>query len=135
MLIAMKNILILSTLLFLLVGCYKLEFDGNTFYTVKGRITDSTNHAMPNFQISIANMALYRGYAISAVGYTDINGNFTLTFPASNGYYYLTLQGGYYTYGRDNSANHPYNNNNISIDTSSFQNYFANLNNIKVYKP
>ena len=141
MLFAMKNILILLILFFLLVGC-KLKFDGNTFYTIKGRITDTTNHAMPNFKVFVYNYlqgALFvtGGNAVSAVGYTDVNGNFKLTFPACNGDYYLSLQDGFVTQYKAGNPRYPYyyNTQDFQFDTSGFKNYFYNMSNIKVFKP
>ncbi len=134
----MRNTILLSLLLFLLVGCIKLEFDGNTFYTIKGRIVDSTNRAIPNFQVSIFNSGPgyggSGGYAVSSVRNTDIEGNFSFAFPACNGGYFLKLQDGYYS--RDSTRNpfYPFSyNDKVSIDTSHFQNYYSNLNTIKVY--
>ena len=135
----MKNMLILSLLL--LTGCI-LKFDGNTFYTIKGRITDTTNRAMPGFDVLILNRGpsfnIYGGYngdAISAVGKTDIDGNFKLTFPSSNGKCYLELQDGFVILNTIANANYPYNYSvDVRLDTSSFKNYFYNLNTIKVFK-
>lgn len=137
----MRNTLFLSLLLFLLFGCVKLEFDGKTFYTVKGKIVDSTNHAIPNFKVSIFNTGPgfgsfggSGGYAVSAIQKTDAEGNFSFAFPACNGNYFLKLQYGYYSRDSTHNPFYPFiYKDEVSIDTSHFQNYFSNLNTIKVY--
>lgn len=136
----MRNTILLSSFLFfflfLLIGCVKLELDGNTFYTISGRITDTTNRAMKNFQVAILNEGPNYGYwgagghAISALGYTDVDGNFKLTFPSNNGSFYLQLEANYYGTDSINGFTSLF-----TLSPNQFQNYFCKLKTIKVYKP
>ena len=136
----MRNILFLSFFLFFFVGCIKLGFDGNTFYTVTGRITDTTNKAIQNMQVSIFNyvqggMFVSSDSAVSAVCYTDVDGNYKLTFPSSTGDYYLRLQNGFVLRDTTGNPDYPYEYyRDIPFDTSSFKNYFYQMNTIKVLK-
>ena len=135
----MRNFVAILSCLLLLAGCYKLEFDGNAFYTVKGRITDTANHSIANLQVLIYNTRTYSPFldngVVSAKTNTDIDGNFTLTFPASNGFTYLQLQEDYVILPNRTGSNQFNNGNTVFIDTSSFHYYFTNLKTIKVYKP
>jgi hypothetical protein len=49
----MRKIIFIPFLLMILCGCAKLDFYGNAFYTLKGKIVDSTNNGIPNLQLSI----------------------------------------------------------------------------------
>ncbi len=126
----MKHLLLLSMLMF--AGCIKLAYDGGTFLTVKGRITDSTNNGIPNFGLSVYNTGPNLGSAVSANGVTDANGYFQITFPSSNGLDYLELQNGYIVF--DSSGILPLYGSEVPIDTAAFKNYLNTMAPIKVIK-
>ncbi len=93
-----KYLLYLIILLF--IGCGKIEFDGETFYTVKGILKNTSNEGVPNINLSLYNLRSYSPLSIlgnfqenviSAKTISDKDGNFKLVFPKSNGQMYLQL--------------------------------------------
>jgi hypothetical protein len=138
----MRKIIFIPFLLMILCGCSpQLTFEGSSFYTIKGRIVDTTNAGIPNLQLSVLNwgdsnyclfcpdgggVGAHVGEAISATFTTDINGNFIATFPSSNGYTFLQFPMGY------DVLNVPYN---ISHSKEIVQFYTDSSNNFLVIMP
>lgn len=95
----MNNKILLLFIALFFLGCGKLQFDGMTFLTVKGRLTDANNTSISNITLEVFNTKEFslgfggRGTdeAICATGVTDSNGNFKINYPKSNGDVYLQL--------------------------------------------
>ncbi|MGK6351999.1 hypothetical protein [Parapedobacter sp. DT-150] len=98
----MKPAVLIHCIFFLLMfaSCEKLEFYGDTFYTVTGKITGEGGRA-----ILLAPLQLYATKAytagiwdgtrrqLTATGKTGLDGTFQITFPKSNGQHYLLMEG------------------------------------------
>lgn len=130
-------------------GCIKkLEIYGNTFWTVKGQIVDTTNKPLSGVKVSILTTSYYRispygganlgGSAISNTKITDNDGNFQMTFPGSNGEFHLLLHDScrynqfFRTYPWGSRLD---NDTMMLLDSSMFNNYFADLKTVKIIKP
>ncbi len=123
------------------MGCGKIHFYGDTFYTVAGKITDSVNQPISSLNIKLLNTKSVASLSetgpsynelLSATGVTDNNGNFKITFPGSDGAYNILLPSGYAVV--DSVKKRAFNSDRVRIADSSFSQYFANIQTIKVVK-
>lgn len=141
----MKKVSFLILCFLLLISCNKLIFSGQTFLTAKGRLIDAQGNPVPKIQIALYN-TIYNNKAfqtplfvdskdaISNFTQSDVDGRFQITFPSSNGGYFLMLPT---TYRLDSIA--PTINDSIScrfyyLDSSLFNNYLINVKDIKIQK-
>ena len=99
----MKKIIFLVAILFA-VSCTQLEFYGDTFYTVQGKIVDANNNPISNFDLKVfGTKEIYVSpisgasevEAVAAISKTDQNGFFRITFPKNNGFFVLQMQKDY----------------------------------------
>lgn len=139
----MKHILT-SLFLFPLffLSCESLDFYGDTFYTVKGKITDENDKSIPNFDLLV--YTDYNSYAnypkdyftdgiVSGTAKTDENGDFLITFPKSNGFNFLVLENDYQIIDSVNAG--ASNTNMARLQIVKFRGYLLDLNTIKITKP
>ena len=135
-----KNILILLTIF--CFGCNKLEFYGDTFYTVTGKIVDQNNNPVPNFKVRVEvskyefSGSLYGDTEIKKIigsGITDTNGNFQFSFPNSNGQNFIVLEEGFTVL--ESSTPIKFENNFSSIEMPILNEFVYNLKIIKIKIP
>lgn len=135
-----KNILILLTIF--CFGCNKLEFYGDTFYTVIGKIVDQNNNPVPNFKVRVEvskyefSGSLYGDTEIKKIigsGITDTNGNFEFSFPNSNGQNFTVLEEGFTVL--ESSTPSKFENNFSSIEMPILNEFVYNLKIIKIQNP
>lgn len=80
-------------LLFLLIGCTGLEYEGDKRIVYNGRLTDAQNNSLPGIRMSIIVQKGSSGFGIifpasssesETISYTttDADGNYTMIFPA-----------------------------------------------------
>jgi hypothetical protein len=136
----MKKLLLLI-LLFLSISCESLEFYGDTFYTVKGKITDANDQPISNLNLQVyatKNVFALNEYgqaedeAVLAYGKTNQNGNFQITFPKSNAVNFLLIDDGYQII--DSIQIKSYELNAAKLDINKMYDYMFDLQNIKVVK-
>ena len=135
-----KNILILLTIF--CFGCNKLEFYGDTFYTVTGKIVDQNNNPVPNFKVRVEvskyefSGSPYGDTEIKKIigsGITDTNGNFQFSFPNSNGQNFIVLEEGFTVL--ESSTPSKFENNFSSIEMPILNEFVYNLKIIKIKIP
>jgi hypothetical protein len=136
----MKNLLLLF-LLFLSISCEHLEFYGDTFYTVKGKITDANDLPISNLNLqvyaaktvfSLNEYGQTEDQAVLAYGKTNQNGNFQITFPKSNSENFLLLQDGYKIIDSMHTNSHELNA--AKLDLNKMYDYVFDLQSIKADK-
>lgn len=124
------------------ISCENLDFYGDTFYSVKGKITDENDQIIPNFDLSIYtdkdSLSSYpKNYfadgIISGTGKTDENGEFLITFPKSNGYNFLVIENDYQIIDSINSG--AYNINLAKLDIIKFRDFLLDIKTLKITKP
>jgi hypothetical protein len=122
----MKKLLTASAFL-LFVSCEHLEFYGDTFFTIKGKLIDANNLPVSNLNLRIyaektvsfpSENGKTTNAVVSGTGKTDANGNFLITYPKSNGQNYLLLEDGYVIID--------------SVTKKSFQTNLAKINTAKI---
>ncbi|PZP51932.1 MAG: hypothetical protein DI598_01980 [Pseudopedobacter saltans] len=138
----MKKIITLYCLITIGVSaCNKLHFEGNTFQTVKGVITDTLNQPIANLSLNMM-AALTRstydlnpqsGPVVISRTTTNSDGSFQFTFPRSNGYLYIQLPNTYIV--ADSINKFPDLHQQIYVDTAKFQNLLYNTQTVKVRLP
>ena len=123
-------------------GCNKLEFYGDTFYTVTGKIVDQNNNPVPNFKVRVEvskyefSGSLYGDTEIKKIigsGITDTNGNFKFSFPNSNGQNFIVLEEGFTVL--ESSTPIKFENNFSSIEMPILNEFVYNLKIIKIKIP
>lgn len=122
------------------IACNKLRFEGNTFQTVKGFITDTLNKPIPNLDVNMVaainqnpmQWTAKSGPVTVSSTVTKNDGSFQFTFPQSNGYLYVLLPKNYIV--ADSLKSLSDQKNQIYIDTAKFQHLLYNVSNIKIIK-
>jgi hypothetical protein len=122
------------------LSCESLDFYGDTFYTVKGKIIDENDQSIPNFDLTIYTsknnygLYLYGNFEeiISGSGKTNQNGEFIITFPKSNGSNFLILEDGYQIIDSVNAKAE--NSNMARLQINNFKDYLLDLKTIKTSK-
>jgi hypothetical protein len=124
-------------------SCKKLAFNGETFLTAKGRIVDQAGKPLSALPVSVYHSVrdtqfLVNGYlgkdAISNTTYTDANGRFQVTYPASNGYDYLMLPKGYWLDSVSPTLWDSISGQFYYLDSARFRNYLIEVSDIKIKK-
>ncbi len=130
-----KQIIVGCLLAMSLMACYKLHFEGNTFQTVKGTITDTLNKPISNLTLNMVTTLTNSrsGPVIVSTTSTKSDGSFQFTFPRSNGYLYVELPETYAV--ADSVGKIPDLHREIYIDTAKFQNFLYNTQTVKVVEP
>ena len=136
---------IISCLLVLLMlsSCTKLEFFGDTFYTVQGKIIDVNNNPIPNFDLKVLGSidalnfspqgGTFAADAVAATSVTDANGFFRLTFPKSNGTFFLEMKQDFVI--KDSVTTNSQNKNLARIKIEKMRDFLLDFQNIKVQTP
>lgn len=136
----LKNWLFIFPLLFL--SCDTLDFYGDAFYSVKGRIIDENDQSIPDLNIKVYTSGNKFGFnlysvadygIVSGSGKTDGNGEFLITFPKSNGHNFLLLDEGYQIIDSINTGS--YNPNLAKLEIDQFKDYLLDIKTVKITKP
>ncbi|MBW4360229.1 carboxypeptidase-like regulatory domain-containing protein [Flavobacterium taihuense] len=131
---------LLLILLFLSISCEPLEFYGDTFYTVKGKITDANDKPVSNLNLKVyARIIIYdnslgkdEDEVVMAYGKTNQNGDFQITFPKSNTVNFLLIDNDYKII--DSIQTKSYELNAAKLDFNKMYDYTFDLQSIKVIR-
>ncbi len=134
----MKIILLLLLVVFIAISC-EIQLDGNRFYTVQGKLLDTTNQPIKNhhLQVITSKGALFDPYEriILNNGYTNENGYFKIYYPGSSHHTYLDFEPEFYKYDSISSDGHVYGyHTEIELDDENYPENYIDLGNLKIKK-
>ncbi|WP_281228854.1 hypothetical protein [Flavobacterium aquiphilum] len=127
----MKQILLVFSILFLLTSC-EIQYDAETKIVVTGQIIDENGIPIPHKNIDITIFAfdgIYSSDDLISFGKSDLNGYFTMVFPAPKGDYDFFID-------INNIINQPneFETKEIIAKRNNFEKYKLDLNKITLYK-
>ncbi len=107
----MRQIFIFLMLIFLINSCY-IQLNGNSFYTVQGKLLDTLNHPIENHLLQVITsqgdlFTPHENVLLNEVK-TGKNGVFQMNFPGSSGMTYLTFEDRYFKYDSISDTGHHY---------------------------
>lgn len=128
----MKQIALIFCVLFFLTSC-EIQYDGETKMVVTGKLIDENGNSLPEKEIEITisggEFLLSPGDDLISYGKSDLNGNFTLIFPApkNRNSIYISI---------NNLINQPdeLQVKEIIASKENFENYKLDFKNITLYK-
>lgn len=97
----MKHLFLTLIVVFTIISC-QIRLDGNSYYSVQGKIVDSLNQPIHNHLIKVVSsqhdLFIYNESIILNECKTDENGNFKMNFPSSTANVYLQFEPNFFKY-------------------------------------